>query len=61
MYIYIYICICMYVSIYIVKKCYPQNDLKDFGRSTLVGQRPMKSLSSICPSVCPPVRPSVHH
>ena len=24
-----------------------------FGRSTLVVQRPMKSLSSVCPSVCP--------
>ena len=29
--------------------------LADIGRSTLVGQRPMKSLSSVCLSVCPPV------
>ena len=29
------------------------------GRSTLVGQDPMKSLSSVCPSFCPPVPPSV--
>ena len=29
------------------------------GRSTLVGQSPMKSLSSICLSVRPSVRPSL--
>ena len=27
------------------------------GRSTLVGQRPMKSLSSVCQSICPSLRP----
>ena len=27
------------------------------GRSTLVGQRPMKSLSSVCLSICPSLRP----
>ena len=31
----------------------------NFGRSTLAGQRPMKSLSSVGPSVCPSVRLSV--
>ena len=31
------------------------------GRLTLVGQRPMKSLSSVCPSVLPSVRLSVRH
>ena len=30
------------------------------GRSTSVGQRPMKSLSSVCLSVCPSVRPSLN-
>ena len=29
------------------------------GRSTLVGQRPMKSLRSVCLSVCPSIRPSL--
>ena len=30
------------------------------GRSTSVGQRPMKCLSSVCPSVRPSVHPSVN-
>ena len=31
-----------------------------FGSSTLVGQRPMKSFSSVYPSVCPSVHPSLN-
>ena len=32
---------------------------RNVGRSTLVGQRPMKSLRSVCLSVCPSIRPSL--
>ena len=31
-----------------------------FGRLTLIGQHPMKSLSSFCLSICPSVYPSIH-
>ena len=35
------------------------NDVAFIGRSTLVGQRPMKSLSSVWTSICPSIRPSI--
>ena len=34
-------------------------NISAFGHSMLVGERPLKSLSSICLSACPSVRPSV--
>ena len=47
--------------IYIFMSLYNYSVLYFIGRLTLVAQRPMKSLSSVCPSVHPSVHLSVRH